>query len=110
MNFNEYQEKILTFLSDAGRSDMLVNSALGLAGETGEYIDLIKKFLYHGHDLNKEKVFFELGDILFYVAEACEANGLTLQDVANGNIGKLTRRYPNGFSTADSIAKRDANG
>ncbi len=70
---------------------------LGLGGESGEVQDLIKKHLGHGHDLDKEKVKKELGDVLWYVAAIAGALGLKLSDVANANIEKLRKRYPDGF-------------
>lgn len=80
-------------------------AALGLAGEAGEVVDLLKKHLGHGHPLDKAKLEEELGDVLWYVADVATHYGLDLDDVARANIRKLTRRYPNGFNKADSLAR-----
>lgn len=77
--------------------------ALGLAGESGEFIDLIKKELGHGHPADVAKVAIELGDILWYVANMADAYGLSLSDIATMNVIKLKARYPEGFSTEASI-------
>jgi NTP pyrophosphatase (non-canonical NTP hydrolase) len=82
--------------------------ALGLAGEAGEYAELIKKHISHGTPLDLGKVREELGDALFYVATCARLNGLKLSDVASAHIAKSWRRFPNGFTPADSIARADA--
>ncbi|MBU6430120.1 MAG: nucleoside triphosphate pyrophosphohydrolase family protein [Cyanobacteria bacterium REEB65] len=81
--------------------------ALGLAGEAGEYADLIKKHVAQGHPLDTEKAIEELGDLLFYVAWGCIHYGVTLSDVIGWNESKLNRRYPHGFTVEASIARED---
>lgn len=71
--------------------------ALGVAGESGEVAELIKKHVGHGHVLDKAKVTKELGDVLWYIAALCTALDLELEDVAEANIAKLRARYPEGF-------------
>lgn len=105
MKLNEYQNDAVVFQTPA--PTQLVSYGLGVTGEAGEVADLIKKHVGHGHPLDVEKLKLELGDVLWYVAGLATVLGLTLEDVAAANIAKLTRRYPNGFSTADSLARRD---
>lgn len=76
--------------------------ALGLTGEAGEVADHIKKHVGHDHELDKDKVLKELGDSLWYVAVLSNALGFTLQEVAQHNVDKLTKRYPAGFSVEAS--------
>lgn len=78
-------------------------SALGVAGEAGEVADLVKKQLGHGHPPDTEKLTKELGDVLWYVADLARLHGIKLSAVAEANIAKLKKRYPNGFSEADSL-------
>jgi NTP pyrophosphatase (non-canonical NTP hydrolase) len=78
-------------------------NALGLAGESGEVADEIKKVIGHGHELNRERLAKELGDVLWYVAALCNDLGIRMADVAQSNIDKLLDRYPDGFKQADSI-------
>lgn len=80
---------------------------LGLAGEAGEVVDLVKKHLGHGHELPREKLVKELGDVLWYVATIAASQGIKLSEVAEANIAKLRARYPNGFNAAASKAKAD---
>lgn len=88
---------------------ILANYALGLTGEGGEVADVIKKHVFHGHLLDKEAVKKELGDILHYVAGIATLLELNMESVLEGNIEKLKKRFPNGFSSADSIRRADVN-
>jgi len=77
-------------------------SALGLAGEAGEFANLVKKMTAHGHPLDLSALEDELGDVLWYLAEAATACGLNLEEIGRKNVSKLRQRYPNGFSERDS--------
>jgi NTP pyrophosphatase (non-canonical NTP hydrolase) len=85
----------------------LARDALGLAGESGEVADLIKKHIGHGHALDTGKVHAELGDVLWYLAVLTHRVGSTLEEVAASNIEKLRARYPDGFSSERSINRKD---
>ena len=76
----------------------LPNAALGLAGETGELVDEIKKILYHGHQVDRGRLYSELGDVLYYTAVIADLFDMSLSEVAEYNIEKLRQRYPDGFS------------
>ncbi len=85
----------------------LIVSALGLAGEAGEFANLVKKMTAHGHPFEKIALEDELGDVLWYLAEAATAAGLDLGEIANQNVQKLIKRYPDGFSQENSINRPD---
>jgi NTP pyrophosphatase (non-canonical NTP hydrolase) len=76
--------------------------ALGLCGESGEFADHIKKGLHHGHKIDRDYLTKELGDVLWYVAVAADKLGIALEAVANQNIEKLEKRYPDGFDEEKS--------
>lgn len=104
MTINEYQQLAMTTLNPAlSKKDVLINGVMGLCGESGEAIDIVKKWLAQGHELDKEKLAKELGDICWYLAETATALGLSLEDVMIANIEKLQKRYPEGFSAEKSI-------
>ena len=85
----------------------ILNGALGLAGESGEVADLVKKWLFQGHKLEKDKVIEELGDVAWYLAIAAEAFDTTLGEVLQRNVDKLAKRYPEGFDKARSIKREE---
>lgn len=80
---------------------------LGLAGEAGEVVELLKKHLGHGHELDIEKAEKELGDVTWYLAALCTELGLSFEHVAELNIEKLRKRYPAGFSEAASRGRAE---
>ena len=101
---NQYQSLALTTLNPAlSKKDVLINGVMGLCGESGEAIDIVKKWLAQGHDLDREKLAKELGDIAWYLAETAYALDIPLEDILQANIDKLKKRYPEGFDSNRSI-------
>ena len=108
MTINEYQKLAMTTLNpELSRKDVLINGVMGLCGESGEAIDIVKKWLAQGHDLDQEKLAAELGDICWYLAETATALDLSLEDIMCANIEKLKRRYPEGFDATRSITRAE---
>ena len=103
MTINEYQKLAMTTLNpQLSQKDVLINGVMGLCGESGEAIDIVKKWLAQGHDLDKEKLAKELGDICWYLAETATALDLSLEEIMRANIEKLQKRYPEGFDAERS--------
>ena len=108
MTINEYQRLALTTLNPAlADRDVLINGVMGLCGEAGEAIDLVKKHLAQGHALDREKLAKELGDVAWYLAETAHAIGYDLETILQMNIDKLKARYPEGFDVERSIRRRE---
>ena len=108
MTVNEYQRLAMATLNPAlSKKDVLINSVMGLCGEAGEAIDIVKKHLAQGHGLDREALAKELGDVAWYLAEAATALDMELEDILAANIEKLRRRYPAGFSAEDSINRNE---
>lgn len=105
MKGNEYQKLAMRTANKKCRS--LGNAGLGLAGEAGEAADIIKKHLFQGHELDKDELITELGDVCWYVALAAELIGADMETVLFRNIEKLKRRYPEGFSEEKSINREE---
>lgn len=100
IGFREYQKLAMrTCKAFDRREDAIANVGLGLTGECGEVADVIKKHLCGGKELDKQHLQEELGDILWYIAEACEVFDIDFLQVAQGNIEKLMKRYPKGFDS-----------
>ena len=76
----------------------LVDAAAGLAEEAGEVLGLVRKHLYMNHDLDRERLVQELGDVLWCLSGVALAAGIGLDEVAERNIAKLRARYPDGYS------------
>jgi NTP pyrophosphatase (non-canonical NTP hydrolase) len=108
MKINEYQQLAMRTLNkDLSKKDVLINGVMGLCGEAGEAIDIVKKYLAQGHELDKEKLIKELGDVAWYLAETAYALDTDLETVFNLNIEKLKRRYPEGFEKEKSISRNE---
>ena len=106
---NDYQRAALrTAQVDAMSADeLLLNGVMGLCGEAGECIDLVKKTRFQGHELDKDKLKKELGDVAWYLAVASRASGFDLSEVLEENIRKLKERYPEGFDKSRSIHRKE---
>lgn len=108
MTINEYQKLAMTTLNPAlSPKDVLINGVMGLCGESGEAIDLVKKHLAQGHELDKEHLAKELGDIAWYLAETATAIGYPLEEILQMNIDKLKKRYPEGFAVERSVKRNE---
>ena len=109
MTINEYQRLAQRTASTNVPSSKIENSILGLCGETGEIADVYKKYLYQGHELDREHMAEELGDVCWYVAELATGLGVTLDEVMGRNIEKLRKRYPEGFDAERSMHREGYN-
>ena len=108
IEMNHYQAMAMrTMNHDLKQRDKLAEAAMGIAGEAGEVVDHIKKYFAQGHDLPKEKIKEELGDLMWYLAYTAYILCIPLDDVAVLNIEKLNKRYPAGFE-ADKSINREA--
>jgi len=90
---------------------VLLNAAIGLGSETGEFQEIVKKIYFQGKPLNEENIFHmkrELGDIAWYWANACRSLGLDPNDVLQENVKKLEARYPGGHFDAHYSENRKA--
>ena len=106
MTVNEYQRLAMSTLNPAlDRKEVLINSVMGLCGESGEAIDIVKKWLAQGHALDKERLTKELGDVAWYLAEAATALDIPLEEIFQGNLDKLKKRYPEGFDARKSMTR-----
>ena len=108
MTINEYQQLAMRTLNPSLKEkDILINGVMGLCGESGEVIDLVKKHLAQGHPLDTEKLAKELGDVAWYLAETAFAIGYDLETILVSNIEKLRQRYPEGFDSVRSQERKE---
>lgn len=108
MTGTEYQKLAMrTNRDDASTHDNLINGCLGLAGESGEVCDYIKKHIFQGHEFEIDHIVEELGDCMWYIALMATAVGTTMEEIMERNIEKLKKRYPDGFSVMNSINRTE---
>jgi NTP pyrophosphatase (non-canonical NTP hydrolase) len=108
MKLNQYQD--LTRRTRIHYDDIveeMVSSAMGIAGEAGEYCDIVKKEVWHKHPMDHDKKVKELGDLMFYIAWSADVLGYTLEEVCLINQAKLKDRYPNGFDVEKSVNREE---
>lgn len=104
MELNQYQQLAMRTDSQYKNcKDRLLNGIMGLNGEAGETIDIVKKHLFQGHEFDRYELAEELGDILWYIALCADAIDIPMDEIAEQNIAKLMRRYPEGFKESDSV-------
>ena len=87
--------------------EKLQEGLMGIAGESGEALEHIKKYLFQGHSLDIIKLADELGDVLWYLTQTAMALGYDLDDIIRINMDKTHKRYPDGFNTRSSMNRKD---
>jgi NTP pyrophosphatase (non-canonical NTP hydrolase) len=106
--FAEYQELALRTVNESLTFEQAIaNVALGFAGEAGEFCEAVKHAEFHGHPLDIDNLDEEASDLLWYIAMYATFRRISLNQLAQMNIDKLRKRYPDGFSTEASIARVD---
>lgn len=111
MTINEYQQFALRTEPYMNNDlDRILQGVMGLAGESGECVDLMKKHIFQGHSLDMEHLMKELGDVAWYLAITADSIGYTLEEVFEANIKKLEARYPDGrFEANKSINRKEGD-
>ncbi len=111
MTLNDYQKLASrTSNPDLTNRGLIENGVMGLCGEAGECIDILKKVEFQGHTFDPNKLLDELGDVLWYVAQTATGLGVTLEAVAQHNVDKLMKRYPDGFDSERSVHRPEYEG
>lgn len=95
--FEDYQWLAMRTAKTLNQEQLITNGVLGANGEAGEIADILKKAMFQGHELDREKMIEECGDLLWYCAILAQGLGTTLGQIAHQNIEKLQKRYPDGF-------------
>ena len=107
MTGNEYQKLAArTINKNLSYKELKYHALHGMVGEIGEIHSLYQK-VYQGHHLDKPHLKKELGDLLWFIAEYCTANGWNLEDIMQMNIYKLKARYPEGFDSEQSLHRNE---
>ena len=108
-NFVDLADRLGELDREGANIERLTTSGVGLAAESGEFLEIVKKMVFQGkpwNDDNREHLIIELGDIMWYVANACIALNVEFDDVVRGNVKKLEKRYPGGSFSIEKSEKR----
>ena len=98
-DYQSFIESLKLLDSQGSNINRLTTAAVGISAEGGEFMEIVKKMVFQGkpwNDDNREHLIIELGDVLWYVAQACMALEVSFDDVVAGNVEKLKKRYPGG--------------
>ena len=108
-NFVDLADRLGELDREGANIERLTTAGVGLAAESGEFLEIVKKMVFQGkpwNDDNREHLIIELGDIMWYVANACIALNVEFDDVVRGNVKKLEKRYPGGSFSIEKSEKR----
>ena len=98
-DYQSFTESLDNLDGEGANIQRLLTAAVGLSAESGEFMEIVKKMLFQGKpwtDDNREHLIIELGDVLWYVMQACKALDIPIEEVVAGNVEKLKKRYPGG--------------
>ena len=110
-NFVDFADRIGELDREGANIERLLTSGVGINAEGGEFLEIIKKMVFQGkpwNEDNREHLIIELGDIMWYVAQATQALGISMEEVLDTNITKLSKRYPAGTFDAYMSENRKA--
>ena len=111
-DFVDLSDRLVELNREGANIDRLTTSGVGLAAESGEFLEIVKKMVFQGKpwsDANREHLLIELGDVMWYLAQACIALDVDFDDVIKGNVQKLEKRYPGGAFDIHKSENRAAN-
>jgi NTP pyrophosphatase (non-canonical NTP hydrolase) len=108
-NFVDLADRLGELDREGANIERLTTAGVGLSAESGEFLEIVKKMVFQGkpwNDDNREHLIIELGDVMWYVAQACLALNVEFDDVVRGNVKKLEKRYPGGSFSIEKSEKR----
>ena len=98
-NYQSFIDSLSTLDGQGAHIERLLTASVGISAEGGEFMEIVKKIIFQGkpwnHD-NREHLIIELGDVMWYVMQACMALDVSLDEVVEKNVNKLKKRYPGG--------------
>ena len=98
-DYQSFLESLKYLDGEGSNIHRLLTAAVGISAEGGEFMEIVKKMVFQGKpwtDDNREHLIIELGDVMWYVMQACAALDVSLEDVVSKNVDKLKKRYPGG--------------
>ena len=111
-DYQSFLESLDNLDGEGANIQRLLTAAVGLSAEGGEFMEIVKKMVFQGkpwNDDNREHLIIELGDVMWYVMQACAALDVSIEDVVAGNVEKLKKRYPGGDFNVYESENRSAD-
>ena len=111
-DYKSFIESLSILDGQGANINRLTTAAVGISAEGGEFMEIVKKMVFQGkpyNDDNREHLIIELGDVMWYVMQACAALDVSIEDVVAGNVEKLKKRYPGGEFDVYKSENRAAN-
>jgi NTP pyrophosphatase (non-canonical NTP hydrolase) len=107
--YSDFQDRLQELEIQGFPTERLLTAAVGMSAEAGEFTEIVKKIIFQGKPVNQENLFHlkrELGDIMWYVSQACIGLDISLEEVIQMNFEKLSARYPEGAFTIERSENR----
>ena len=112
-NYQSFLESLSTLDGEGSNIHRLLTAAVGISAEGGEFMEIVKKMVFQGKpwdEHNRKHLIIELGDVMWYVMQACMALDVSLDEVVEGNVDKLKKRYPGGeFNVYQSENRKEGD-
>jgi len=108
-DFSDFADRLNDLKIQGFPTERLLTAAVGMSAEAGEFTEIVKKIVFQGKPVTQENLFHlkrELGDIMWYVAQACMGLEVSLEEVIQMNFEKLSARYPEGAFTIERSENR----
>lgn len=109
-DYSEFIDRLIYLNAQGFPTERLLTAAVGMSAEAGEFTEIVKKIVFQGKPVNNENMFHlkrELGDIMWYVAQACKGLGIPLEEIVQMNFDKLNARYPEGTFSIERSENRE---
>ena len=112
-DYQSFSESVSSLSGKGANIERLLTAAVGISAEGGEFMEIVKKMVFQGkpyNDDNREHLIIELGDVMWYVMQACKALDVSIEEVVAGNVDKLKKRYPGGeFNVYQSENRKEGD-
>ena len=112
-DYKSFLDSIEYLDGEGSNIQRLLTAAVGISAEGGEFLEIVKKMLFQGKpwdEHNRKHLIIELGDVMWYVMQACKALDVSIEEVVAGNVDKLKKRYPGGeFNVYQSENRKEGD-
>ena len=112
-DYKSFLDSIEYLDGEGSNVQRLLTAAVGISAEGGEFMEIVKKMVFQGKpwdEHNRKHLIIELGDVMWYVMQACKALDVSIEEVVAGNVDKLKKRYPGGeFNVYQSENRKEGD-